>query len=247
MMSSTSGFSQGRYLRLIAISTVEVFGTIPLATFFIVSNAKSGMGPWKSWADTHSHYSVVYQIAGFVWKNNPTVAMRLEIYRWSLVACAFIFFALFGFAVEACEQYYRLYKLLARCIGYSTSASHGAPHTCVSLASLCWYISIYWGLNLFVPVLHRCHMKRETDLDSDSEMSLRLFLSLYQRRVDTRIAFHSPINLRCCPFPRGVPPSIPILPPSKIRIRTPCHFTTLRKASMNRTCRASRAPRRGSF
>jgi pheromone a factor receptor len=97
-----------------AISFVEVTATIPLATFFIVSSAKEGIEPWKSWADTHSDYSVVSQIADFAWKNTPLVAMRLEIYRWSLVACAFLFFALFGFSVEAREQYYSLYKLLTR-------------------------------------------------------------------------------------------------------------------------------------
>ena len=116
-MSSASGFSQSRYLRLVVISSVGVFGTVPLATFFIVSIAKTGLKPWKSWADTHSHYSVVPQIAGFVWKNIP-VGVYYEIYRWSLVAWAFIFFASFGLAVEAREQYYHVYKsLLARRYG----------------------------------------------------------------------------------------------------------------------------------
>jgi hypothetical protein len=138
-MSSTSGFSRSRYLRLIAISSVEIFATIPLATFFIAYNVKMGIEPWKSWADTHSHYSVVLQVAGFVWKNVPEVAMDLELYRWSLVLCAFVFFALFGFAVEAREHYYRLYKSLARCVGYSmsTGTPHGAPHACVLLLVYC--------------------------------------------------------------------------------------------------------------
>jgi pheromone a factor receptor len=113
------------------ISFVEVIGTIPLATFFIVSDAKSSIEPWKSWADTHSHYSVVYQTADLAWKNDPVVAMRLEIYRWSLVACAFLFFALFGFSVEAREQYKSLYKLLTRHMGMSSSTPHRAPHAYV--------------------------------------------------------------------------------------------------------------------
>ncbi|KAF8491701.1 pheromone A receptor-domain-containing protein [Russula emetica] len=130
MMSSTFGFSRSRYLRLIAISSVEVFATIPLATVIIAIDAKRGIKPWKSWADTHSHYSVIFQIAGFTWKNIPEVAMSLELYRWLLVLSALLFFALFGFAVEAREHYYRLYKSLARCVGYSmsTGTPHGAPH-----------------------------------------------------------------------------------------------------------------------
>jgi hypothetical protein len=65
------------------ILSVEVFGTTPLVTFFIVSDAKTGFIPWKSWADTHSHYSVVVQAPGFAWKNVPELAIELEMFRWS--------------------------------------------------------------------------------------------------------------------------------------------------------------------
>lgn len=146
MILSASGFTRSRYLRLMAISSADVFGTIPVATFFIVSDVKGGLQPWKSWADTHRHYSVVPQFAGVTWKNIPEVAMELEMSRWSLVACAFIFFALYGFTAEAREQYHRLYKSLARCIGYSMSIPHQAPHACVLVArSLCWFVPIYRG------------------------------------------------------------------------------------------------------
>ncbi len=70
----------------------------------------------------------IIQVAGFTWKNDPEVATSLEMFRWSLVACAFLFFALFGFAGEAREHYYRLYMSLARRIGKSTSTPYGAPH-----------------------------------------------------------------------------------------------------------------------
>ena len=155
-MSSTPGFSQSRYLRLMAISTIEVFGTVPLATFNIVFVAKSGIHPWKSWADTKSHYSVVYQIAGFIWKDLPETAVGLEVFRWSLVACAYTFFAFFGFSREAREHYYRLYKTLARCFGYSMSTPHGVPHACVLLIrSPCWYVPIDWGLHHFFSAVLR--------------------------------------------------------------------------------------------
>ena len=140
-----------------AISFIQLFGTIPLATFFLVSDTKTGIKPWKSWADTHSHYSVVYQIAGFTWKNTPEVALRLEIFRWSLLECAFLFFVLFGFSHEAREHYYSLYKSLTRCVGNSTSAPHGAPHVCVLLACSLHGVgtSHYWGLyNFYLAVLH---------------------------------------------------------------------------------------------
>jgi pheromone a factor receptor len=131
--------NRGRYLRLMAISSIEILGTIPLGTYYIVSFAKEGVVPWEGWAAVHSHYSEVVQVAGFIWKNDPVASAQLEMFRWSLVACAFIFFALFGFAGEAREHYHRLYNSLARRIGKSTSTPHGAPLACV-VRLQCWSV-----------------------------------------------------------------------------------------------------------
>src|ERR1700733_4803205 len=132
-MQLISKANRGRYLRLMAISLIEILRTIPLGAYFIVSNAKMGVIPWKGWAAMHSHYSVVEQVAGLIWRNVPVMSLNIELFRWSLVACAFIFFALFGFAGEAREHYHRLYKSLARRIGKSTSTPHAAPLACVVL------------------------------------------------------------------------------------------------------------------
>jgi len=137
-MQLVSSPNRGRYLRLMAISVTEILGTIPLGTYYIVKDAKAGIIPWKGWAYMHRHYSEVIQVAGFTWKNDPEMAINLEMFRWSLVFCAFLFFALFGFAAEAREHYYRLYKSLARRIGKSsTPTPPGAPHACV-ICSLCY-------------------------------------------------------------------------------------------------------------
>ena len=154
MMSSTSGFSRSRYLRLMAISSVEVFGTIPLSTYYIVSGLKTRIQSWKSWADTHSHYSEIEQLAAFIWKNNPDEAVGIEMFRWSLVACAFIFFALFGFAAEAREQYYRLYKFLTRRNSTSASTPHRAPRAyvvfvhCVAPSSFIRAHYLFWQYSI---------------------------------------------------------------------------------------------------
>ena len=143
-MQLISGRNGGQYLRLMAISATDILGSIPLGTYNMVFDAKLGIEPWKGWASMHSHYSEVDQFAGFIWKNDPKTVTSLEMFRWSLVACAFIFFALFGFVVEAREQYYRLYKLLARCISTSSSAAHGAPHAYV-VRSPCCSVLIHWS------------------------------------------------------------------------------------------------------
>jgi Pheromone A receptor len=130
-MSSTIGLSRGRYIRLMAISAVEILGTIPLGTFYIVHNSKLGVTPWRGWAFTHEHYSEVIQVPASIWKNDPDSVLGLEMYRWSLVLCAFLFFALFGFANEARQNYRRLYTSIASRIGYSTSILLGSSNAYV--------------------------------------------------------------------------------------------------------------------
>ncbi|KAN0105465.1 Pheromone A receptor domain containing protein [Russula decolorans] len=126
-MRLMSSPNRGRYLRLMAISFIEILGTIPMGTYYIAAVVKEGVIPWKGWARMHSHYSEVVQVAGFIWRNDPKMSFNAELGRWSLVLCAFIFFALFGFAGEAREHYRRLYQSLARRIGKSTSTLRGAP------------------------------------------------------------------------------------------------------------------------
>jgi pheromone a factor receptor len=123
--------NRGRYLRLMVISSIEILGTIPLGTYYIVTTVKMGLVRWKGWAVVHSHYSEVIQVAGFIWRGNSQDAFNLELNRWSLVACAFIFFALFGLSGEAREHYCRLYNSLARRIGKSPSTPHKALLACV--------------------------------------------------------------------------------------------------------------------
>ena len=127
-MMSLQGFSRGRYLRLMALSSADILGSIPLGTYIIVSNVKGGVTPWKGWAYTHSNYSEVDQIAGSVWRNDPGMEIGLEMFRWSLVACAFVFFAFFGFADEALQHYRRLYTSIASHVGYSTFTDHKSSH-----------------------------------------------------------------------------------------------------------------------
>ncbi|KAI9462940.1 pheromone A receptor-domain-containing protein [Russula earlei] len=136
VITFNGGLNRGRYLRLIALSSVEILGTIPLGTYFIVSNAKMGVTPWISWDDTHSNYSRVVQIAAFIWKSDPATVVSIELYRWLLVLCAFIFFAFFGFAVEARRHYRLAFTSLASCIGLLTTSFgtlHGSSHATSSL------------------------------------------------------------------------------------------------------------------
>ncbi|KAI0250420.1 GPCR fungal pheromone mating factor [Lactifluus subvellereus] len=122
MISFGCGLNRSFYFRLMILAGVEILGTVPLASFFIAIDIKQGLKPWVSWADVHSHYSVIRQFPSIVWKHNLYSALGIEMFRWSLVLCAFIFFAFFGFAEEARHNYRRVYRWLSNLFGYSTSS-----------------------------------------------------------------------------------------------------------------------------
>jgi pheromone a factor receptor len=64
-----------------------------------------------------------------VWRNNQATGATLELSRWLVVACGFIFFAFFGFADEALKQYKIAFGSIAR---FSTSrllAKLGTPNS----------------------------------------------------------------------------------------------------------------------
>lgn len=138
-LMSSANLNRNRYIRLMAISATEILGTIPLGTVFIVKDAKLGVSSWRGWAWTHENYSTVYQIPASTWKNDPDSVFGLEMYRWSLVLCAFVFFALFGFADEAQQHYRRVYTSIASRIGYSTSSLLKSSQAYV-VYSLCAFV-----------------------------------------------------------------------------------------------------------
>jgi pheromone a factor receptor len=147
-MSSNRNLNRSRYFRLMALASINILGITPLAIYWLVYNATNGVKPWVSWADTHSFYSRIPQIAAFQWKSNHAVVVGLEGYRWSLVACAVEFFAFFGFADEA-RHYYRLvYTSFATRIGISTTSVtlHGSSHA---------YVLVFYTLPFLVPVVLR--------------------------------------------------------------------------------------------
>jgi pheromone a factor receptor len=134
IMSSNINLNRSRYFRLIVLSSLEILGTVPLSIYWIVYNVRLGVQPWVSWDDTHSNFSRVPQVASVIWKNNHTFVVGLEGFRWSLVACAFVFFGFFGFADEARQHYRLVYTSLASRIGLTTSITlHGSSHAYVTL------------------------------------------------------------------------------------------------------------------
>lgn len=124
VLSSSRNLNQSRYFRLMALAGIELLGTIPLASYSIYLNVTTNqIQEWKGWADTHSNFSRVQQIPAVLWRLNRQEMISVELSRWLLVLCAFIFFFFFGFADEARKHYRLAYTSLASRLGVSTISS----------------------------------------------------------------------------------------------------------------------------
>lgn len=123
-----SNLNSSRYVRLMCLASVDILCVVPLAIYAIYVNVSSGnISPWKGWADTHAGFSRVDQTPAFIWHSIPGAVNSLEMSRWLTVACAFIFFAFFGFADEAMKNYRSYVQTVSKKVGLSTgSTSEGS-------------------------------------------------------------------------------------------------------------------------
>ena len=130
-ISSNSTLTMSRYFRLMALAGVELLCTTPLAILQIVLNATAQpLDPWVSWSDTHYNFSRVREVPAVIWNMNHLFVLGIQLNRWSVPFCAFIFFAFFGFAAEARKHYRNgISKVLSVCglKGDPSSPRKGLP------------------------------------------------------------------------------------------------------------------------
>jgi pheromone a factor receptor len=228
ILSSNRNLNRNRYIRLMALSSIEILGTIPIGTYIVVLNAKAHVNPWHSWAQTHGdhHYSHIFQVPASFWRNDLTYKNSLEMFRWLMVACALIFFAFFGFADEARQHYRLAFKSLASRIGYSTSSStlHGSSLATSSLP----YMKSKGGVK--VSVVTSSGNKRDSIDSFTDQLSIPSISLASDLKPDLKIEQFSPTNSTAsssvCGFeqeirrPSPEPATLPAVPPASV----PPHF-----------------------
>ena len=129
LVSSNNALSTSRYFRLILLAFADIVCTLPLGIFTIYNGVHGDpLFPWISWADTHFNFSRVDLIPALEWRSLPQFNVGVELTRWVPVFCAFIFFALFGFATEA-QRHYRMAGLwVAKRFGYTPPVKKTLKH-----------------------------------------------------------------------------------------------------------------------
>ncbi|KAG6815414.1 hypothetical protein H0H87_002092 [Tephrocybe sp. NHM501043] len=124
LLSGSNNLNSNRYLRLMLLAGIETCLTVPLGLFAIYESCVLGeVYPWKGWADTHSHFSRVIQVPAILWRSDAGAVRDLELNRFTVVLCAFLFFGFFGFAEEARKHYRSGVQSVAKRMGVSTSGT----------------------------------------------------------------------------------------------------------------------------
>lgn len=117
-LRSYSNLSSSRYFRLMALSMMDTILTIPLSIFIIwVNTTDSQVQPWLGLADAHFGFSRVDQIPSVLWRLDRWTVITMEMDRWFIVICAFIFFIFFGLAEESFRNYTKVYWSIMRAFG----------------------------------------------------------------------------------------------------------------------------------
>ncbi|KAJ3914768.1 pheromone receptor [Lentinula edodes] len=125
-ISSNGMIKPSRYLRLMLLAMIDIMCTIPIGTYTIYVSLESvPLNPWISWDDTHFDFKRVQLIPAVIWRSNPATYTSLQITRWLPIVCAFVFFALFGFAEEAMKNYRRAFWFVARRLGFRPASEGG--------------------------------------------------------------------------------------------------------------------------
>ena len=100
-----------------ALGATDVISSVPINIFSMISTVRQGLAPWTSWEDIHVNVSRVLEYPAEVWHYHYS---QTDMSRWMCVACAFVFFAYFGFADEATKRYRSAIRSIGKIVGVST-------------------------------------------------------------------------------------------------------------------------------
>ena len=125
LLSSNGNFSSNRFIRLMCLASIEILFNIPLAIYGISLQSRFPLNPYISWENVHFDFSHVQEIPSVIWRGVYLEEVSLELPRWTVIFCAFVFFVFFGFADEARKNYRYAFQSVAKRVGLSTGSSFG--------------------------------------------------------------------------------------------------------------------------
>ncbi|KIM26532.1 hypothetical protein M408DRAFT_330503 [Serendipita vermifera MAFF 305830] len=120
LATNETGLNVDRYLRLMALASVELVVVLPLNIFSLVSNMTNGtLYPYTSWDDVHYNFGRVVYMTNFALTSNRKFYTEFTVARWVIPLSGFLFFLFFGLSIEARKDYNRAANLFLGRLGLS--------------------------------------------------------------------------------------------------------------------------------
>jgi len=119
VLSSHSGLTNSRYIRLMLLAATIGICSVAFQLNVLVDVFSEGLEPWTSFKELHANISIVPKYSAQQWRSGSD-ASQIELSRWLWVICALIFFAFFGFSEEAMKHYGYATSLARSYVGVSS-------------------------------------------------------------------------------------------------------------------------------
>ncbi|PVF96423.1 STE3-domain-containing protein [Serendipita vermifera] len=119
------GLNVHRYIRLMALASIEVLFVFPMSLLLFIRNLQlSPPLPYRSWSYVHANFDRVVYTTRFMLGLQPDGIVLMELSRWCMPITALMFFVFFGLASEARKQY--------RIAGHAVLKTFGLRHGSLS-------------------------------------------------------------------------------------------------------------------
>ncbi|KAG6891744.1 hypothetical protein C0992_006164 [Termitomyces sp. T32_za158] len=112
-LSTKACLSPYWYFRLLCLAATEIILSVAGGIMRIVLSSRGQVTPWVSWGDKLE----VQEFSAEVWRADLAHLLNLEEARWTMIARAVVFFALFAFSNESRGFYRHVYRVFATRMG----------------------------------------------------------------------------------------------------------------------------------
>jgi len=124
LSSSNSPFTTSRYIRLMAMASVQMFWSLTTTSYALwFTTISIPLRPWTSWNDVHSDF---LRVDKFPRISTPPLILRAFYVLWWLpIASTFLFVVFFAFGKDAMDEYKKCFSWINIYVFRLSSTSKG--------------------------------------------------------------------------------------------------------------------------
>ncbi|KAG8741431.1 a-factor receptor [Ceratobasidium sp. 414] len=117
-----------RYFRLMALAATDMACCLPFSVYFLFTDLRiNRFEAWVSWEYTHRELTIVNSTPFELLQEQPDVKTAMDLNRWLIPSCAFVFFIYFGLSSEATQEYKRASWKVAGLVGIKPPLKYQTP------------------------------------------------------------------------------------------------------------------------